>query len=472
MRIIGREREKEILEDAMYSGRPEFVAVYGRRRVGKTYLIREFFRDDFVFQLTGVSGRGTKTQLDYFCRAMNKYGKIGQAPAASWADAFESLSILLERTPVRKGERRIVFLDELSWLDSPRSEFLPALEHFWNTWGAAHPDFMLIVCGSAASWFLKKLFRNRGGLHNRVTRRIRLLPFNLTESEAFFQDRGIGFDRKQVAEAYMVFGGIPFYLNLFFQGRSVAQNVDMLCFGENAPLNDEFGELYHSLFRNSGKYIAIIQALHAKQKGMTRDEIIDKTGISSGGGLTDMLEALEQSGFIYRHDDFSGEKDRYNYRLVDFFSSFYLQHMRGNKRTDSGHWANFRGSGAYNNWIGYRFEVLCLLHVNAIKNKLGIPGVSSKISSWRDNAKGSSLQIDLVIDRNDGVIDLCEMKYSSGPFAIDKTYAEKLTSRRDAFLRAVKTKKTIHHVLVATDGLARGKYSHIIDFTVTLDDLY
>ncbi|MDR1798215.1 MAG: ATP-binding protein [Clostridiales Family XIII bacterium] len=469
MKIVGRKKEKRILEGILQSKRPEFLAVYGRRRVGKTFLIREFFNDHFAFSFSGTAKGGMEAQLAYFNIAMKKYG-APPCEAKNWIEAFELLEQLLERTKAREGGRRIVFIDELPWLDTPRSGFLSALDHFWNTWGAKQRDFLLVICGSASSWIIRKVLRDKGGLHGRVTRRMRLMPFTLAECAEFFLENGIDYDLRAIADSAMVFGGIPYYLNMFARGASVPQNVDALCFGENAPLREEFDELYTSLFKHSDKHRRVVRALASKRKGLARDEIIRHTGIPSGGGLTDLLEELEESGFIRSYVDFSGREGLYLYQLVDAFSLFYLTFMDRRKRADAHFWSNFRGGGAHGAWLGYSFELLCLLHEGQIKERLGILGVSTEVSSWR--GEGGKHQIDLVIDRADGVIDLCEMKYTQEPYALDKAYAEKLAARREAFIAQTKTRKAVHQVMVAAAGLKQNAYSHAVQFEVRLEDLF
>jgi hypothetical protein len=383
MKIIGRDREKQLLEDCLFSQSPEFIAVYGRRRVGKTFLVREFFHDNFAFQLTGATDREMHVQLEYFNIALKKYGGGDLGAAQNWINAFDKLVHLLERSKTQEQGKQIVFLDELPWLDTRRSGFLSALEHFWNTWGAARPDFILIICGSSSSWIVKNIFKNRKGLHNRVTQRLCLAPFTLAECSAFFLDKDIDYGHKQIADSYMVFGGIPYYLGFFKPGFSVAQNIDAICFGKNAPLQDEFAELYASLFQHSEKHRSVVTALALKRKGLTREEVIAETGLSSGGGLTDLLNELEQSGFLRCYMDYSGAATQYLYQLVDFFSLFYLKFMHGRKQRDAHFWSNFRGSDA---WSGYAFEMLCLLHIDEIKDRLGIAGISTEVSSWRCQA--------------------------------------------------------------------------------------
>lgn len=471
MRIVGREAEQAVLTACLKSKKPEFVAVYGRRRVGKTYLVRQFFNDNFCFHLTGSSKAGKQEQLRYFDAALKAKGVIPQTPTATWQEAFLRLEQHLEHTKFREVGKRVVFLDELAWLDTHKSGFLAALEHFWNHWGSAQTDLVLIVCGSAASWIINRLLKDRGGLHNRVTRRMRLEPFTLAECSAFFLDKGIDYDKQSVAELYMAFGGIPYYLETVERGLSVAQNIDKACFAQNAPLVPEFEEVYQSLFKAADKHMLVVRALAGKRKGMTREQIIQSTGIGSGGGLTKILAELEQSAFIQSFDDFT-QNNLKLYHLVDFFSLFYLTFMDGRDRKEPHFWTGSRQKGPYNNWIGYTFELLCLTHLEGIRSALGISGVNGIVSCWLDPSPGSKLQADLLIDRDDNIIDICEMKYHQGPFAIDKPYRDKLLKRKQAFINATNTKKTIHTVFITRDGLKENSYSHIAEAALELADLW
>jgi len=473
MKIIGRKREQQLLKEYLESQKPEFVAVYGRRRVGKTYLIREALGTHFAFHLTGVANKGKDVQLDYFARSLRAYGGGDAGVFDSWPDAFDKLKELL----LRKigSEKKVVFFDEISWLDTHRSGFLSALEHFWNDWASSRPDILLIACGSATSWIVDNLLRNTGGFFNRVTRRIELLPFSLAECEDYYTANLIAYDRKQMAEAYMIYGGVPFYLSLMESGKSVAQNTDDLCFARNAQLKNEFSELYATVFKHPDKHIEIVKALASKQGGHSRDDIIEMTGIPSGGGLTKALEELEASGFIYRYDDISGAGDRYLYQLIDPFTLFFLRFMYvggGKRKTNPRFWSQYTGSGGYYAWAGYAFERLCLLHSEEIKRALGISGIMTNIYSWRSAMEKPAAQIDLVIDRADGVLNLCEMKFVSQAYSLDANEAEKLSDKIAAFRRETKTKRAVHLVMVTTYGLRPNMHSGEVRFQVTLDNLF
>ena len=469
-KITGRIAEKAAFKEYSESNNPEFVVVYGRRRVGKTFLIRETFNNRFDFYATGLANTGLQMQLRNFNTSLQKYGSIPYPQVTTWFDSFEQLKHLLEHSTNKK--KKILFLDELPWMDTRRSDFITALEHFWNGWASSRPDILLIVCGSATSWMVNKLIKNYGGLHNRVTRRMLIEPFTLGECEAYYKDKGIVMSRYQMIEAYMIFGGIPYYLSLMNKGMSLAQNADMMCFAKNGAMADEFPNLYNSLFRYSESYIKIVEALGKKNKGLTREEIVSVAKLPNGGGLTKMLEELEQCGFIRKYNSFGRKQRSSLYQLVDFYTLFYLNFIRGNSRIDEHYWSNMIETGKHRAWSGYAFEQVCLTHINQIKHKLGISGILTKAASWQSAERTQGAQVDLLIDRNDQVINLCEMKFSNTQFIIDKKYDENLRNKKDIFIRETKTRKAIHITMATTYGIKQNEYSGGIQSEIKMDDLF
>jgi len=473
MKLIGREKERKLFAQYRKSESPEFVAVYGRRRVGKTFLINETFSEEYAFSAIGTYNADKTEQLASFYAALKKYGDRAKTPPENWQDAFDRLVFILEKS--RKPGKKIIFLDELPWFDTRKSGFMSAMERFWNGWAAFRTDVLLIVCGSATSWMIGNLIRNRGGLHNRVTRRMRIEPFTLAETEEYLACKNILWERREIAEAYMIFGGIPFYLSQLQPGTSLAQNVDALCFEKDAFMRDEFFILFVSLFRNSENHIKVLEALGSGSAGMLRDDILAAAGLLSGGASSAILEELEQCGFIGKYNDYSGKHGRFVYQLTDFFTRFYLTQMKGNRQLGTGYWAKSIGKGRYNNWIGRTFEKLCLTHIDKIRTKLGISGIVAVSFAWksgktRKGEKGA--QIDLLIDRNDGVINICECKFVNGEYAIDGKSAGELRERMNAFARATGTKKARHLTMITTYGVRQNKYSGMAQSEVTLDDLF
>jgi len=471
MRIIGRIKEQDELNRYFTSGRPEFIAVTGRRRIGKTYLIKEMFSQHLAFYFSGSLGKNITNSyhLRQFDKTIIEFGGEADRTSVNWVEAFGKLRRLLGS---QRKNRQIIFIDELPWLDAPKSDFLPALDHFWNTFASSRPDIMLIVCGSAASWMVRNLFENKGGLHNRVTGRIRLAPFTLAESEAFFMENGVVMNRYQIAESLMVFGGIPYYLNMFEKGLGPTQNIDRLLFIENAPLKNEFNEVYRSLFRSSDRHIRIVGILAKTKGGMTRDEIIKAAGIPGGGNLTKTLNELEQCGFIERYSDFTRKKNSSYYRLIDPFTLFWLKYVEDNRTKDDYFWTNLIDDGGKRAWSGHAFEMLCLRHIPQIKQKLGISGISTEVFTWKSKKVYPGAQIDIVISRRDGVINLCEMKYSMHPTTITAQDDQGLQRKRTAFLAETGTRKAIHTTMVTTYGLTDKGHKASIQSEVKIDDLF
>ena len=469
MKIVGRKAERELLKAYYESGKPEFVAVYGRRRVGKTFLIKENFKN-FSFQLTGLANTTLRKQLRNFQSAINRFSSIPYPAVKTWFDAFEQLRHLIENK--RSKSRKVIFLDELPWLDTHKSGFIAALEHFWNGWASTRTDIMLIVCGSATSWMINKLIKNKGGLHNRITKQLYIQPFTLAECEEYFKENKIEMSRLQMVESYMILGGIPYYLSLMQKGKSLAQNIDTLCFSKYGELSKEFENLYASLFKKSENHIKIVEALSKKAKGLSRDELLRETKLTNGGTFSKNLEELEQCGFICRYKSLA-TKSKYDlYRLVDFYTLFYLKHIRPNRNADGSYWSHTTDSPKHRAWSGYAFEQVCLWHIKQIKVKLGISGILTKTASWKSQHSADGAQIDLLIDRNDGVINLCEMKYSNSEFTIEKSYDHNLRNKIDTFSRESKTKKAIHLTMVTTFGVRKNAYSGFVQSEVTMNDLF
>ena len=471
MKLVGRIKEQAELLRYFHSGKPEFIALTGRRRVGKTFLIKELFSQDISFYFSGLLGKSITNayQLERFDATLAESGEEVKQASRNWAEAFGKLRSLL-RAP--RARRQVVFIDELPWLDAPKSDFLPALDHFWNTFASSRDDIMLIVCGSAASWMVRNLFENKGSLHNRVTGRIRLAPFTLAESEAFFKESGVVMNRYHIAETLMIFGGIPYYLNMFESGLGPTQNVDKLLFAENAPLKNEFNEVFRSLFRASDRHMLIVETLARTRAGMTRDDLIKAARIPGGGNLTRVLTELEQCGFIDKYYDFTKKKNCAYYRLIDQFTLFWLKYVKDNHSRDEYYWTNLLEDGGRRAWSGYAFELLCLRHLPQIKQKLGISGISTDVFSWRSKASRPGAQVDLLISRRDGVINLCEMKYSLHPITLTAKDDQDLQNKRMAFYAETGTRKAVHITMVTTYGVTEKGYRASVQSQVVLDDLY
>ena len=467
--IIGRNEEIALLNDLKQSHKSEFIAVYGRRRVGKTFLIRYVYENAFNFQLIGVANVGLEQQLmNFHANLIQQNPTHEHKPVPQdWFEAFRRLATFLES---QKTEKKIIFLDEMPWLDTFKSNFISALEHFWNSWASARRDVILIVCGSAASWMINELINNRGGLHNRVTQRIKLEPFTLSECEAFFLNKGAAFDRYQLIQLYMVMGGIPFYLEHVRVRDSAAQNIDRMCFTPNGVLSIEFDNLYASLFKKAEKYISVIETLSKKAKGMSRNELIVNAKLPNGGNATKILQELEESGFIKKYNAFDKKEKNCLYQLSDFYSLFYLKFIKNTSFLDENIWLNSLDSPNFRAWSGYAFEQVCLAHVREIKHALGISGVQTQSSAWLGGDENGKAQIDLEIDRRDHVINLCEMKFSLNAFTIEKKYADELRQKMGIFREQTGTKKALYLTMITSFGLKPNAYSSsVVQNAFTMD---
>jgi uncharacterized protein len=470
--IVGRQKEREVLKDLLQSRDAEFCAVYGRRRIGKTFLVRECFAGhDMYFELAGEKDAGLSEQLHNFVFAFRqRFPETSVKQIRSWRSALQLLAQTLEACA---GDRRIVlFLDELPWLSSPKSGFLSALDHFWNSW-ASRRNVLLIVCGSASSWMIGKIIHNKGGLHNRITAQIRLMPFSLLETEEYLKSRGVNLGRKDLLELYLCVGGVPFYLRHVQKGLSVAQNLDHMCLASDAVLRDEFKYLFSSLFDNPQRHVQVIRALAEKRRGMTRNELLAAAGEHSGGGLSRTLGELEESGFVAREKSFGKSARDSIYRLIDEYSLFYLAWVDKAGPQTEGYWQAARNSRGWGAWSGFSFEGVCLKHVGQLKKQLGISGVATAQSAWacRDKEKGA--QIDLVIDRADNCINLCEMKFSIGEFVIDKSCAEQLRRKAELFQRRTGVRKSLFITMVTTYGCKHNEhYTQTVARELTMDDLF
>ena len=431
----------------MNSKKSEFVVVCGRRRVGKTFIIREFFKENIVFQLSGLSNRPTNEQLKNFSHTLSLYTGKEEVLPEDWLDAFYRLEKYLLTL---ENKRKVVFLDELPWLDTPNSNFVAGLEHFWNGWASARKDIVLVVCGSSTSWIMDNLINNHGGLHNRITNQFIIQPFNLQETEEMLLSKGFRLFRYEIVECYMVMGGIPFYIDMLDASKSLSKNIDELFFDPVGAMHNEFENLYAALFRKSDDYVRVVKAMSQHSKGITRNDIVASTGLKSGSALTTILKNLEYCGFIRSYTNFAYAKKETLFLLIDFYSLFYFRFIHGKGFRDIKYWSAIQPTPEFYAWAGISFELLSLQHIEQIKKALGIAGVLANVYGWRSRKKNGDAQIDLIIDRNDQTTNLCEMKFCKGRFAINKKYAEELRNKIDVFEAEIRNKKTLQLTFVTT----------------------
>lgn len=470
--MIGRKSESRILQEAYEADESRFVAIYGRRRVGKTFLVNEMFGGRYAFQHTGVEKVGTKEQLAYFRDSLLRYGHRACPRLKNWREAFFELMRFLETVTQQK---KIVFIDEVPWLDTAKSGFLPAFEHFWNGWACLRKDVLLVICGSATSWVVNEVLSSRGGLHNRVTTPIPIGPFTLCECEEYARWKHLPFNRSQIAECYMAFGGVAYYWSLLSSELSAAQNFDRMFFSKNAPLATEFERLFRSLFKVESRYVEIVNLLAQKPSGLTREELLNKMSPPCGGEISRYLKELEECGFVMRCSVVGAVKKGSIYRLVDPFVLFYHEFMQGRKGNDETFWVSSYDSPKVYAWRGYAFERLCFGHIPQIKQALGISGMRTDVYSWRaksDSRLKEDAQIDMLIERADRMITICEMKFCDDLYSFSSEEALKLRRRGELFREATQTRKGISHALVTPIGLKRNENAGDIRNCLTFDDLF
>lgn len=469
--IIGRKKEIKQLTEYYHSGKAEFVAVYGRRRIGKTYLVHNLFLDSFAFEMSGSIDAPLEAQLSNFGFALRDFGDSHQPIPSNWIEAFEALKQLLKAK--LSGNRLVVFIDELPCLDTRKSGFQQAFEHFWNGWASKQNEIMLIVCGSATSWMITNLIDSHGGLHNRITHEMYLAPFTLGETEEMLSANGFTWSRLSILQMYSIIGGVPYYLSLLDKVQGVEGNVDRLFFSEHAELKREYGRLYASLFKNSEIYMKVIEALASCKQGLTRKEIVERLKLPSGGTLTKVLRELIDCDFVRGYNTRERkikQKDQI-YQLIDLYTLFYMQFCHP-ASTDTAFWTHQMGKPRQNTWYGLAFERICMLHIPQIKQQLGIAQIYTEYYSWRSKLSTPASQIDLLIERADNLVNLCEIKYSQAPYSITKEEDMRIRTRIADFVGETKIRHGVLTTLITTFGLRPNPYSSIAQIQLTMDDLF
>jgi uncharacterized protein len=470
--MIGRIEQIKTLNELLKSLQSEFVAVTGRRRVGKTFLIDTAYEKEICFRMSGIQDGSMSKQLANFMTKLAEVSKKKYPSVANWQDAFQYLKLYCKS--INRKSKCVIFLDELPWMNTPKSGFLQLLAHFWNDYLSKEKRFVLVVCGSASSWITKKIINDKGGLHNRLTEIIRLQPFTLKETKLYFDAKNIKYSEQNIALIYMMLGGIPYYLNLIKKGESLHTAIERLCFQTNGVLRNEYDNLFKALFYNASNHEAIVSVLATSKMGLTREQIIKKSKVSAGGPYNRIMEDLILSGFI-TEDNLYGRKKRGSiYKLTDEYTIFYHRFIKANVKYSKDMWAGIANSQAYKIWCGHAFEALCTKHLDVIKNSLGIANVYTQIHSFNSVGDKSSngFQIDVVIDRKDDTINLCEMKFYAAAFTITKSYAEELRYRKQQFIEQTNTKKIVQLTFITNHGIKENAYSNeLVDQQITLSDI-
>jgi len=471
--MIGRQQEIKKIDLLLATSRSQFLAVTGRRRVGKTFLVDTLLRDRYCFSMTGIQNGSINAQLLNFAVKLAEYKGTDEINIPkNWQIAFLQLKTYLKA--LNPKEKQVIFIDELPWVATPKSGFIQMLAHIWNDYLSKEAHFILVICGSATSWITKKIINDPGGLHNRVTEIIHLNPFTLSETNDFLKSKGLRFTKQELAKIYMALGGIPFYLENLRKGESFPVAIERICFSPTGLLKNEYNNLYQALFNHSDIHKAIVSALATQPYGMKHAEILKKTGMSQSGSYQRAIDELIVSDFVVEELPFGKKKRGVKYRLIDEYSIFYHRFIKPNKKYISGMWQQIATSQSYKIWTGYAFEALCHKHITAIKKALGITSVYTEISSIyvSNSDKKEGFQIDLIIDRKDDTINLCEIKFYAAAFTINKNYYQQLIQKRQRFIEHTKTKKQVFLTFISNHGLNQNSYAtEIIDADITLDDL-
>lgn len=478
--IAGRDPEIRKLKRTLSSDKPEFIAIFGRRRVGKTFLIREFYGDRICFEMVGIYNANMQEQLQNFAQSFNEAVKSGyklQSPQ-SWQDAFAMLKTFLEK---HKGKgKKVIFFDELPWLNTPRSGFLKHFENFWNSFGSKQKDLIIIVCGSAASWMIQHIVDAKGGLHNRLTGKIRLMPFTLSETKNYLALQKIrNLDHYQILQLYMALGGVPYYWSFVQSGYSAAQMIDQLFFSRGAELRDEYDHLFASLFKHSEHHVKTVELLANKKRGLKRSDILGALKLGTGGTVTKVFHELETSGFIESYSPYGRRSKDALFRLSDEYTLFHLHWVAPLGKREAGHsyWLKKQSGASYYAWSGYCFESICLRHIEQIKVHMEIAQIESNNTPWeyrsRQGGEDEGAQIDMLIDRQDMVINLCEMKFSRTEYTIDAAYAKELQRKTEVFRDQTRTRKSLFLTMITTFGLKENTHSVSLNATgVNMDALF
>lgn len=484
VKIVGREDEVQTLRSFLESDRPEFLAIYGRRRIGKTYLIRSFFEGEDVifFNVTGTKDGLLSDQIAHFTKQIGDvfYRGVQLKSGKNWDKTFE---ILTDAFKTIQNKKIILFFDEFPWMATKNSKLLQVLDYYWNQYWSVNSQIKLIICGSSASWIIDKIVNNKAGLHNRLTRNINLEPFNLNEASEYLAHLGIKLNKEQILSIYMVMGGVPYYLSKLEKGCSAVQSIERLAFRRKSFLLEEFDNLFSSLFEDHETNIDIIRLIAENRYGLGQEALLKKMGKALHGktGLR-KLKALQDAGFIIAFKPHLHRKKGIYYKVIDEYTLFYLRFIEpirnglSERGLVKGYWDKKHNSSEWNSWSGYAYEAICYKHIGQIRKALDLSPTAIP-TTWRytprKGSKEQGAQIDLLFDRDDNAITICEIKYTDQAYSLSKSYAEILHKKVDVFQAITRNKKQIFLAMIVASGLKESIYSkEMIDSEVTLDDLF
>ncbi len=465
-KVVGRKEEQLILSKVLWNQEAQLVAVYGRRRIGKTFLIKSFFADKIKsINLIGSKRLKNKDLLSHFRDSIVTAGLVNtELPTPNnWNDAFKLLRLVLETN----SDQILIFIDEVPWFERPKSNFIGEFEHFWNSYATNRENLKIILCGSATSWMLKKLIYNKEGLHNRFTARINLKPFSIQEANEFLLSKSIKLTSKNLLELYLSIGGIAEYLKWIDKANSSAVIINDLCFKTSGNLFEEYESLVPALFSDPEKYNRLILALTKKTQGSTFKELEQLSGVAKGTTLARMLTELELNSFVTAYTPYSWGNVKL-YRLTDPYLIFYHKWIQSIKKqgvpVPENYWMQTFNSQSFRIWTGYSYETFCFTHISDILKQIGISGMRVKPSIWRSKLSKQGAQIDLVLERADHIINLCEIKFHTQPIVLDDKLENELMRKVSIFQEETKSKTEIVPLLIsASEVINKGSSIMFID---------
>ena len=460
--IIGRKDEEEHLLWRLSHDEGQFIAVYGRRGTGKTFFVEELLGERIDLTVTGIPGGSRKDELHNFSRELSARSGQKFPFTRSWMDAFRQLRSFIETR--KEQESIIVFLDELQWMDTPKSRFLTMLGHFWNSYGNWVRNFRLIIASSDPGWMIQKVFGDPGELYGRIVCRLWLRPFTLRETEELLQRRGFHLDRRETLLAHMLTGGVPYFLTMLDPKESLAENTERLFFSPDAPLCAECESVLSSLSAVSegspGR--RILELLAQNDRGLRIEEITKALKPEPEDIIQDALQGLEESGLTRVYGSFRKRKHGAVHCLSDSSLLFCLRFVRGCAGTPP---RSRSDAGERRTWMNAAFAISCLRHMNEIREAAGISRILVSICVWQPEGRPV-----LVFDRGDRAVSICEIEYSESPLSAAECLPH-LQRLMEQFRAETRTKKALKPVMIAPygiDGITDGWEVQC----VTLDDLF
>jgi AAA+ ATPase superfamily predicted ATPase len=405
--FIGRKVEIAQLTALIDLPRPSIAVIYGRRRVGKSELIRHVTQGKNVLSFEGLEGQPKHKQIKNFLFQLSAQSNIREKNISDWPDA-----LILLRTLTQDGQW-IIILDEFQWMANYQNELVSVIKMIWEKYLSQNPDLTLILCGSIASFMKSKVLKS-SALYGRTDYELNLHELNLSEISEFFPGKG----SDEVIDTAMLVGGIPKYLELISEYPSLYDALEPLAFSQDGFFKTEYDRLFASHFGKKPIFMKIIQTLATNPYGLTTGKLAKEMQVASGGTLCHQLDDLESAGFLHSiipFDKPEGSKLR-KYILMDAYVRFYHSIIRGSMKETTPPNTQFHAimsSPRYAAWAGMAFEFLCMRHHKEISRILGFHGIPYTAGPFfqRKTLDTPGVQIDLLFERSDKILVLCEMKY-------------------------------------------------------------